>query len=498
MTARRDNPSVVIIGAGMTGILMAIRMKQAGISNVTVLEKKESAGGTWRENTYPGVACDVPSHAYTYSFEPNPNWSSHFPAGREIHQYFKDVVSKYGVDSQIHFNEPATSCIYNDATQTWTVTTALGQYEADLLISATGILHHPNIPAFRGMESFAGACFHTARWDHSVELTGKRIGVIGTGSTAAQVIPELVNTAGTEVSVFQRTPQWTVSMEDHQFSDEEKQRFARSPWRMGLIRKMSAFVYSRGTAALTGDSWFDRLTHKIMAWNGRKTIENAVADPELRARLTPDYEFGCKRVVITSKFYDAIQQPNAHLVTDGIDCVEPEGIRTTDGKLHKLDIIVMATGFDPTAFMRPMEFLGSQGLSIEQAWEKKITAYRSMFLPHFPNFVLMLGPNSPIGNQSVIEISEIQANYLMQLVDDWRDGRLEAIEASEEATQRWAQLIKDKMKHTVWTSGCDSWYLDAEGDALTWPFTWNRWVKSMQSPDLQDFVRASPINATET
>lgn len=494
MARDRKNPSVVVIGAGMTGILVAIRLQAAGITNITVLEKAASVGGTWRENTYPGVACDVPSHAYTYSFEPNPQWSSHFPAGSEIHQYFQQVVSRHGIERYIRFNEAVTSCRYDAAEKKWHVESAKARYTADLLVSATGILHQPNIPAFDGLDDFAGDCFHTARWDHRVSLEGKRIGVIGTGSTASQVIPELVAMSGTQVSIFQRTAQWTVSMADRPFEDWEKQRFAKQPWRMRLIRKLSAFVYSRGTAALAGDSWFDRLSHKVMAWNGRKTLRDAVADPELRARLTPDYTFGCKRVVITSKLYPAMQEPNARLVTDSIRCFELEGIRTDDGELHPLDIVVLATGFDATAFMRPMAFVGRDGVTIDAAWQQKISAYHSMFLPGFPNFVLMLGPHSPIGNQSVIEISEAQADYAMQLIERWRTGELDTIEVTEDATQRWAALIKDRMKDTVWASGCDSWYLDADGDALTWPFTWKLWLKTMQSPDLRDFVASAPVN----
>ena len=491
MTVTRQQPSVIIIGAGMTGILLAIKMKQAGIEDVTVFEKKASIGGTWRENTYPGVACDVPSHAYTYSFEPNPDWSSHFPTGAEIHKYFERVVKKYDVERHIRFNEPVTACRFDDEQKRWHVGTGNGTYAADLLFSATGILHHPNIPELEGMATFSGDCFHTSRWNHAVDLTGKRIGVVGTGSTASQVIPALVEMQDTHVTVFQRTPQWTVRMDDRQFADWEKARFAKHPWRMKLIRRMSAFVYSRGTAALAGDGWFDRITHKMMARNGRKTLESAIEDPALRARLTPDYEFGCKRVVITSKFYEAIQRPNARLVTEGIEGIEPAGIRTQDGELHELDLIVMATGFDATAFMRPMEFIGRNGLSIEAAWEKKISAYRSMFLPGFPNFFLMLGPNSPIGNQSVIEISEVQTQFALQLIRQWQAGKLETIEVAAEATQQWAAMLKEKMKHTIWTSGCNSWYLDDDGDALTWPFTWNKWVAMMKTPDMSAFLSSS-------
>lgn len=489
MSSNRNNPSAIVIGAGMTGILVAIKLKEAGISDITVIEKKESIGGTWRENTYPGIACDVPSHAYTYSFAPNPNWSSHFPHGAEIHQYFTDIWQKYGIDKLTRFNETVTSCIYAEDRQQWTVKTSKGDIlSADLLFSACGLLHHPKFPEIKGLDDFSGSKFHSSQWDHNVELKGKRIGVIGTGSTAAQIIPELVNLEGTDVTVFQRTPQWMVSMDDHDFSAEEKLRFAKQPWRMKMIRQISKIVYSLGTLALTGDSWFHRLCHKLMTKNGKDTLKNAVADPELRAKLTPEYKFGCKRVIITSKFYPAIQKHNAHLITDGIERFEADGIRCKNGTLHKLDIIVMATGFDAAAFMRPMEFIGKSNLSIEQAWQKKIRAYRSLFLPGFPNFFLMLGPNSPIGNQSVIEISEKQIAYIMQLIEQWRTGKLETIEASEQATANWAAMIKQRMGHTVWTSGCNSWYLDADGDALSWPDTWGRWVKAMERPDFADFV----------
>ncbi len=496
MTNNRQNPSVVIIGAGMTGILLAIKLKEAGITNITVLEKKESIGGTWRENTYPGIACDVPSHAYTYSFEPNPDWSSHFPNGREIHQYFEKVIHKYGVDTYIRYNEAVTSCVYNKENKTgsWTVKTEQGAtLQADLLFSATGILHHPVIPNITGRESFTGAMFHTARWDHSVDMKGKRIGVIGTGSSATQVIPQLIGLPGADVSVFQRSPQWIVKMEDRNFTDNEKLRFRNQPWRMKLIRKISAFVYSQGTAALTGDSWFDRFQHRLMTWNAKRYLDSSVKDPELRAKLTPDYKLGCKRVVINSRLYDAIQQPNAHLVTEGIEQIEANGIRTKDGKLHHLDAIVLATGFDAAAFMRPMEFVGKNNMSIEQAWKKKIQAYRSMFLPNFPNFFLMLGPNSPIGNQSVIEISEQQTAYVLQLINQWRAGKLPTIEVKSEALKQWAAMLKARMGKTVWTSGCQSWYLDADGDALAWPDTWNNWLKTMKEPELNDFVISADL-----
>lgn len=488
MTSQRKNPSVVIIGAGMTGILLVIKLRELGITNITLLEKAETLGGTWRENTYPGIACDVPAHAYTYSFEPNPDWSHHFAPGPEIYQYFHKVFYKYGVNFSTHFNEAATSCVFNDDSQTWTVSTSQNKtYEADLLFSATGLLHQPNIPKITGLESFAGPSFHSARWDHSVSRKGKRIGIIGTGSSATQIISELVLGEGVEVTVFQRTPQWIVAVKDEGFTEAEKQRFRRQPFRIKLIRNLSLFIFGAGTNALTGDKLGNRILHRLMSWNAGRYLNSTVKDPVLRAKLTPNYKMGCKRVVINDRFYDAIQQPGTRLVTESIDQIEPQGVRTKDGQLHEVDILVLATGFDPKAYMRPMTFVGKNGLSIEDAWSKKLSAYQSMFLPGFPNYILMLGPNSPIGNQSVIEISEHQTAYALQLVRRWQAGELATIEAKPEALARWAAMIKSRMSHTVWTSGCQSWYLDADGDALAWPDTWKNWVKIMEQPILSDF-----------
>ena len=488
MSSHRHDPSVIIIGAGMTGICLVIKLREAGITNITVLEKADSVGGTWRENRYPGVACDVPSHAYTYAFEPNPDWSHFFASGKEIYEYYQRVYYKYGVNYCTHLGEAVTACQYQN--ERWTVTTAKGNtYEADLLFSATGILHQPKYPDIPGISSFAGIALHSARWDTQLDLTGKRIGVIGTGSSAAQLIPELINSPSTDVTVFQRTAQWLVEAKNKPYTDTQKQRFREQPWRMALVRWLSLTTFAQGTSALTDDSWWGRKMHQLFAWNARRFLEQSIQNPTLRAKLTPDYKFGCKRVVMNETFYPAIQKPNAHLVTDAIERIEPDGVVTKDGTLHRLDVLVFATGFDPAAFMRPMTFEGRDGLSIEQAWHCKVSAYRSLLIPGFPNFFLMLGPNSPIGNYSVIAMSEVQADYCVKLIKLWQDGKLNHIEAKPEAVKDWMSMLKSKMSHTVWASGCQSWYLDADGDPLTWPDKWKNWVKLMGKVDIHDLVQ---------
>jgi len=487
MSSNRQQPSVVIIGAGMTGIGVAIKLKQAGINNIVVLEKAETVGGTWRENRYPGVACDVPSHAYTYSFEPNPDWSNFFAYGPEIYQYFKNVYYKYGIDKHTHLNEGVTSCVYQN--EKWIVKTTQNKtYEADILFSAAGILHKPVYPNIPGLDSFSGVSMHSARWNDGIDMKGKRIGVIGTGSSATQLIPELINTDGTDVTVFQRTAQWLVDAPNRPYNEDDKQRFRNKPSRMQTIRNISLTVFALGTNALVSDNFMGSIMHRIFAWNARNYLNKAVKDPVLRAKLTPDYKFGCKRVVMNSTFYPAIQKPNAHLVTEGIDHIEKDGVVTKDGKLHKLDVLILATGFDPAAFMRPMEFRGRNGLSIDDAWKKKIAAYRSLLIPEFPNFFLMLGPNSPIGNYSVISMSEIQADYCITLIKLWQQNKLKAIEAKPQAVENWRAMLKSKMNRTVWASGCNSWYLDADGDPLTWPDKWKHWENMMKDVNTSDLV----------
>lgn len=487
MSNNRQNPSVVIIGAGMTGMAVAIKLLDAGIKNIVMLEKAHTVGGTWRENRYPGVACDVPAHAYTYSFEPNPEWSRFFAEGKEIQKYFEHVFKKYKLDEMARFNEAVTSCTY--ANGKWTVKTAKGNtYTCDMLFSATGILHKPNFPDIKGLKDFSGVCMHTAQWDEKVDLKNKRIGVIGTGSTAVQVIPELINTEGTDVTVFQRTAQWIVEAPNHDYTNEDKARFRANPSKMDRIKNISLWVFAQGTSALVDDSFFGRIMHKVFAWNSSRYLAKTVKDPILRAKLTPNYKFGCKRTVMNATFYPAIQKPNAHLVTEGICHIEKDGVVTKDGKLHKLDILILSTGFDPAAFMRPMEFLGRNGLSINEVWDKKLTAYRSLMVPEFPNCFIMLGPNSPIGNFSVIAMSEIQAEYCVKLIKLWQENKLKEIEVKPEAITNWRAYLKDRMKHTVWASGCQSWYLDKDGDPLTWPDKWKNWVKMMNTVNTSDLA----------
>ncbi len=496
------SPSVVIVGAGMTGILMAIRCLQAGIKDVIILEKKEQLGGTWRENTYPGVACDVPAPFYTYSFELNPNWSHAFAGGEEIREYFEHVAQKYHVKDLIQFNEAVTEAHFESGDPQpeqergqWRIQTSQNKtYQADFFICATGILHHPSFPNIDGLNSFKGKIFHTAEWDHSVKIDqNTKVGVIGTGSTAAQFVPELIKT-GADVSVFQRTPQWIIPFADRTISETEKRLLRKHRWLQKLSRWFGQLTMTQFfNKAIAGH----KIQQKLLTWGCKLNLKFSIKNKVLRKKLTPDYRVGCKRVIVNTTFYSAIQKPNAHLITDGIQCINETGIitksDTNDGKQHDFDVLVLSTGFKPFNFMRPMNLTGRDGLHIDTAWKDSIEAYRSLLLPKFPNFFLMLGPFTPVSNFSVISMSEVQADYVMKLIEKWRTREFDEVEAKQEAVDKFVDYIRAGMKGSTWTSGCQSWYLDKNGMPMLWPYTWDHYVEYMAKLDMNDLTASESI-----
>ena len=412
------------------------------------------------------------------------------PLGHEVWQYSQRVFDKHSLGAITHFNEPVTACHYDDAMSRWTVQTDKATYRCDLLLSATGILREPSKPEYSGMDIFRGSMFHTAEWDHSVDLKDKHIGYIGTGSTASQAVPELIALPGTHVTVFQRTAQWILPVPNRTFTEAQKRWHRKYPRLARLERKFQLWTTAQGTAAVSGDGWSARLKHWALSTAAQKNLERSIEDPVLKAKLTPTYKFGCKRMIINDTFYDAIQKPNAYLETSPITRFTENGIVTADGRRHEVDVVVLSTGFDPRAFMRPMAFTGRAGRNIADVWARKVQAYRSVLIPGFPNFFLMLGPHTPIGNFSITSVSESQIAYVLQLIAQWQNGTLDTIEATPEAMEQWNAALKSRMGHTVWASGCKSWYLDADGEPLTWPDNWAHWLKAMAKPNLDDFVRA--------
>jgi len=479
----RNDLRCAIIGAGMSGILAAIELERAGHRDVVVYEKADRLGGTWRENTYPGIACDVPSHFYSYSFAPNPEWSHRFAPGAEIQAYFEDVARRYGVDGRIRFGREVTRCAFESGR--WALALSDGSTDvADVVIAATGVLHHPALPDLDGLGSFAGACFHSARWDHGVPLAGRRVGVIGTGSSAIQITSALVDRVG-ELVLFQRTPQWIAPMENPPYGEEEKRTFRERPAAMRALRAAVARGFTEGFANVLIDAESPALQaiHAACVAN----LEHSVKDPELREQLRPAYRATCKRLILSADFYDAIQRPHARLVSEPIERVEPAGVRTRDGRLHELDVLVLATGFRVDRFVRPMQVVGQGGVDLDDVWKEGPFAYLALAVPGFPNFFLLQGPNGPVGNFSLIDVAELQLAYVVQLLDRIRSGACDALSVSHAAMERFDAERREAAKRTIWASGCRSWYLDEQGLPTAWPWTYDRFREEMRAPRLADY-----------
>lgn len=483
MSASAQGFRVAIIGAGASGVMALIKLRQAGYEDVTVFEKAGDLGGTWRDNTYPGLTCDVASLAYCYSFEPNAEWSQIFAPGREIHDYIKAVARKHDVEQFIRYDEEAVRAEYADGL--WRLETVKGDRGLfNAVLTATGLLHHPVLPDIAGLDSFAGAAFHSSRWNHDIAMTGKRVGVIGTGSTATQIVSAVVGEAA-KLTLFQRTAQWILPLPNESVAEEQKAIYRANPTL--LSEEYQRINYDAGVkfaAALVGEN------PKVFASIERacqENLDNSVPDPELRRKLTPDYKIGCKRLVMSESFYAAIQRPNAELVVEGIERIEPEGVRTRDGRLHPLDVLVLATGFNTHQFFRPMQVIGEDGHSLDTAWADKNEGYMGVVTPGFPNWFMIGGPNSPIGNFSWLLTAENQMAYILQLLDLLRLGQARRIAPKVEATEAFNAAIAAKLPGTVWASGCTSWYVDAKGRVASWPWSYEKFLSDMRRPVLADF-----------
>jgi cation diffusion facilitator CzcD-associated flavoprotein CzcO len=476
-------PRFAVVGAGMAGILSAAKLAETGFTDVTVYEKADRLGGTWRENTYPGVACDVPSHLYSYSFAPNPEWTHVFSPGHEIWAYLEDVARRHGVDERIRYGTEVTRLEYRG--NRWRVETSAGDVdEADVVIAATGVLHHPRYPDIEGLDDFAGALFHSARWDHDVTLEGARVGIVGTGSSAVQIVGAVVDTVA-ELHLFQRTAQWILPVPNNPVTDDEKERYRSDPSAMRAVRDDLSRSFTENFANAVVDASSPQM--KLLEELCRANLEGSVADPELQERLRPTYRAACKRLVISPNFYAAIQRPNAHLVTDGIERVEREGVRTVDGRLHELDVLVLATGFRVDRFMRPIDVVGRGGVSLDTVWAKRPSAYLSVSIPEFPNLFMLNGPNGPVGNFSLIDVAELQFDYIMQLIQPLASGDWKEVSATRDAAERFEAGRVEAAKNTVWVTGCRSWYLDDRGIPAVWPWTFDHFREEMSRPRLDDY-----------
>ena len=472
-------PRVIIIGAGMSGLAMGINLLKSGNSNFRIYEKAERCGGTWRENTYPNVACDVFAPSYAYSFEPNTEWGYRFARGEEIQRYLERCERKYGLAAYIRYNNEITSAQWQDGK--WQIRSADGEEDwGDVLVCAVGALHVPRYPTeIAGFGSFTGAAFHTARWDHNVNIRQQRVGIIGTGSTAAQVVPGIVDKVKS-VSLFQRTAQWVASVPDKKYSEGFKARRRKYPW---LARLNHWFDLQLFHWIFTGAVRGNRLLLWLLSRHVQANL-NSIRDPELKRKMTPPYPPACKRLVIAQDFYPAIQKDNVEIISDDIDRIVPEGVRLKNGRVVELDTLVYSTGFWP--YRVAVDIQGENGLKLSERLEGSPLTYRTIGVPGFPNFFTLFGPYSPIGNNSIIENSELQIGYVMKCIELMASGQIKALNPKLDVSRALKEEMRGGMKGTAWASGCNSWYLDANGDPVVYPFGLDRFAREMRGPVLDE------------
>ena len=467
----RSHHRVAIIGAGFGGLGSAIALRRAGIDDLVILERADDVGGVWRDNAYPGIQCDVPSHLYCFSFEPKPDWSRSFGVGDEIRQYLEHCADRYGLRGSIRFGTTVADARWDDVAQRWELDTDRGAITADIVVAAIGGLSEPAIPELPGIESFEGTAFHSAGWRHDHDLTGERVAVIGTGASAIQFVPEIQPRVG-HLDVYPRTPPWVVPRLDRPIPVRTQERYRRHPW---LQRAARSSIYWGRELLVLGFTKYPSLLRRGED-GARKLLEAQVEDPELRAKLTPSYSLGCKRVLLSNDWYPALTQPNVDVVTDGIAEVRPHSIVTTDGTERPIDTIIYGTGFKATTHPAHEHLHGRDGRSLAECWgDGGMAAYKGTTVAGFPNLFLITGPNTGLGHSSMVFMMESQFSYLVDAVRTMDGLGIGTIEPRPDVQAAHNEHLQERLARTVWnTGGCASWYLDAEGRNPTlWPgFTW--------------------------
>ncbi|MEV4071330.1 flavin-containing monooxygenase [Nonomuraea fuscirosea] len=469
-------PGLVIVGSGFAGICMAVKLKEAGYHDFVILEKAGELGGTWRDNTYPGCACDVPSHMYSYSYELNPDWSRMFAPREEIQDYLRACAAKYGITPHLRYGKDVVALEYDDGRRDWTVTTQDGEVlRTNAVVSGIGALHIPKFPEIVGRESFTGPAFHSAEWDHSADLTGKRVAVIGTGASAVQFVPQLAPDAR-HLTVFQRTPPWIHPKPDFAFSPAAR-RLLRLP---GAARTLRGGIYWALESRALGFAVDPRLMkgHERLAL---RHLEAQVPDPVLRRALTPDYVIGCKRILISSDYYPALTRPNVSLVTDVITEIRERSIVDAAGVEHEADAIVYGTGFKVVDALTDRHITGRDGLSVQDAWKGGVEAYHGITASGFPNLFFLLGPNTGLGHNSVVFMIESQVRYVIECLRLLSRTGARAMDVRPRAQRGYNDRLRARLDPLVWSAGgCRSWYLDEHGVNRTlWPgFTFEYWART--------------------
>lgn len=465
----------LVVGAGFAGLAAAIKLQEAGERDFVVVEKDSDVGGTWHINTYPGAECDVPSQLYSYSFALNPDWSKVFSPQREIWEYTKRVAEQAGVLDRFVFDTEVVDATWDDAAQRWRVRVSgpagEQEYAARTVVSGSGGLSEPRLPDIDGIGTFQGEIFHSARWNHDVDLSGKRVAVIGTGASAIQLVPELqkkLAATGGHLDVYQRTPNWVIPRNERRFTRAEKAIFRHVP---GAQRLARAAVYAQLELRAPAFTRFPALL-QVVEHQCKRHIAKAISDPELRAKVTPSYRAGCKRILISNAWYPALAADNVDLVTDPIEKITGSAVVTADGTERPIDVLVVATGFYVTEPPIAQRITGRDGRTLAEVWDERgMAAYKGTTIHGFPNLFQVVGPNTALGHSSMIFIIESQVRYVVDAVRTMRREGLAAVEPTAAAQEEWTATVQDRMRPTVWTTGgCASWYLDKFGNNTTlWP-----------------------------
>nr|WSY54253.1 NAD(P)/FAD-dependent oxidoreductase [Streptomyces sp. NBC_00886] len=492
-----EHVRAAVIGSGFGGLGAAVRLRREGVTDFVVLERADGVGGTWRDNSYPGCACDVPSHLYSFSFAPNADWPRTFSGQEHIRAYLEHVADVFRLRPHIRFNSEVKMMTWDAERLCWDIETAGGALSADLVVSATGPLSEPKIPDIPGLDSFPGKVFHSARWDHDYDLRGKRVAMVGTGASAIQIVPS-IQPEVERLTLFQRTPPWVMPRVDRPISGAERALHRALPFttqaRRGLLWGIRELQVQAFTKRPTELGPVERLAKRNMA--------RSIKDPALRARLTPDYRIGCKRILLSSAYYPALARPNVDVVTSGLSEVRGSTVVAADGSAAEVDAIVFGTGFHVTDMPIAERVVGADGRTLAEAWEGGMQALRGASAAGFPNWMTIIGPNTGLGNSSMILMIESQLNYMADYVRqlDVLGGRV-ALDARPDAVGAWNRAVQERMKRTVWnTGGCTSWYLDAAGRNTTiWPGTTTAFRRATRRVDLAEYevVRAPAEKKTE-
>jgi len=480
----------VIIGAGVSGIGSAIKLREAGFNDLRIVEKSDSFGGTWHDNSYPGASCDVPAHLYSLSFAPNPDWSVHYAGQPEILAHFRRVAEDHHLSNITSFGTEIVSAVWHHENAEWTLSTSDGDnIAADVVISGLGQLNRPNIPAIEGLESFEGTTFHSARWNHEHDLTGRHVAVIGTGASAIQFVPEVAKQVG-HLDLYQRSPNWVLPRVNPPYSQARKWAFRHVPGVRWLHRAAiwAKFEWLVGPVFNSGG-----VSNKKATEAATKFLTESVPDEELRGRLLPDYPIGCTRILGSSSWYPALQQPNVEVISSGIGRIVADGIIDSDGRHRRVDTIIFGTGFRTTEFLSPIDFRGRDGQSIHDNWSGGAEAHMGTTTSGFPNLFMLYGPNTNLGHNSIIFMIEQQLRYIVGLLKKMRKLGLVALEPRPEAQASYNEWVQEQMKKRVWVADCSSWYKNDSGKVVNnWPTSTVKYWRRCRKPDFGSYIGYRP------